>query len=150
MKEKTAQTRTTPMNEKTDMDEELEKSNDETDTGDNDGSSQGGIDEMVMSLSARVATWTRNDMDADDCVLLNGGTKKPHAMRAERAGEKDAASKEYSYSESEAVERKKAADLSMEDRRNKYAAKDEAYTEISQQHLNDKVNAMDEIGQHIS
>ena len=66
----------------------------------------------------------------------------------ERAGEKDAASEQYSYSESKAVEGKKAADLSREDRRNEYAAKNEAYTEISQQHLNDEVNATDEIGQH--
>ncbi len=35
-----------------DMDEELEKCSDETDTGDNDGSSQGEIDKMVMSRSA--------------------------------------------------------------------------------------------------
>ena len=62
--------------------------------------------------------------------------------------EGDAADEEYSYSEAESVEGKRADDLIKEDMRNEYAAKDKAYTEISQQHLNDKVNAMDEIGQH--
>ena len=89
-----------------DMDEELEKCDDETDTGDNHGSVQGGIGKETH-VERAPPPHHREARTRQRRVFEESMSEQ----EKERAGEKDAASEEHLYSEAEAVEGKRAEDL---------------------------------------